>query len=136
MPTRWGCSCTSTARRVANAAAALGLPLRAFTTDVGVDVLSLGGTKNGLLYGEGIVVLNPDAVSGVDFLRKAGMQLASKMRFVGVQFEVLFGTDLWLRSATHANAMARRLADATRDIAGVQLTREPEAEFGVRDPAC
>ena len=55
------------------------------------------------------------------------MQLASKMRFVGVQFEVLFGTILWLRSATHANAMARRLADATRDIAGVQLTREPEA---------
>jgi threonine aldolase len=112
--------------RIANAAAALGLPLRAFTTDVGVDVVSLGGTKNGLLYGEGVVILNPDAVSGVDFLRKAGMQLASKMRFIGVQFEVLFGTDLWLRSATHANAMARRLADAVADVPGVQLTREPE----------
>jgi threonine aldolase len=113
--------------RIANAAAALGVPLRAFTTDVGVDVLSLGGTKNGLLYGEAIVVLNPDAVSGVEFLRKSGMQLASKMRFVGVQFEVLFGTDLWLRSATHANAMARRLADAVADVPGLQLTREPEA---------
>jgi threonine aldolase len=113
--------------RIANAAAALGLPLSAFTTDVGVDVVSLGGTKNGLLYGEGIVVLNPDAVSGVEFLRKAGMQLASKMRFIGVQFEVLFGTDLWLRSARHANAMARRLADAVADVPGVQLTRSPEA---------
>ena len=113
--------------RIANAAAALGVPLRAFTTDVGVDVVSLGGTKNGLLYGEGIVVLNPDAVSGVEFLRKAGMQLSSKMRFVSVQFEVLFGTDLWLRSATHANAMARRLAAAIADVPGVQLTRAPEA---------
>jgi threonine aldolase len=113
--------------RIANAAAALGVPLRAFTTDVGVDVVSLGGTKNGLLYGEAVLVLNPAAVDGVQFLRKAGMQLASKMRFIGVQFEVLFGTDLWLRSATHANAMARRLADATADIAGVQLTRQPEA---------
>jgi threonine aldolase len=55
------------------------------------------------------------------------MQLASKMRFIGVQFEVLFGTDLWLRSATHANAMARRLADAVADVPGVQLTRQPEA---------
>jgi threonine aldolase len=111
--------------RIANAAAALGVPLRAFTTDVGVDVVSLGGTKNGLLHGEAIVVLNRDAASGVEFLRKAGMQLASKMRFVGVQFEVLFGTDLWLRSATHANAMARRLADAVADVPGVQLSREP-----------
>ncbi len=80
--------------RIANAAAGLGVGLRAFTTDVGVDVVSLGGTKNGLLYGEGIVVLNGEAVSGVEFLRKAGMQLSSKMRFIGVQFEVLFGTDL------------------------------------------
>ena len=127
MPIRWGCSCTSTAR----ASRMRRLPsasrfVRSRRTSVSTS-LSLGGTKNGLLYGEAIVVLNPAAVSGVEFLRKAGMQLASKMRFVGVQFEVLFGTDLWLRSATHANAMARRLADATRDIAGVQLTREPEA---------
>ncbi len=112
--------------RIGNAAAALGVPLRAFTTDVGVDIVSLGGTKNGLMYGEAVLVLNPAAVTGVEFLRKAGMQLASKMRFVGVQFERLFGTDLWLRSATHANAMARRLADAVADVPGVQITREPE----------
>jgi threonine aldolase len=109
--------------RLANAAAALDVPLRACTTDAGIDVLSFGGTKNGLLLGEAIVVLNPDAVRGIDFLRKAAMQLASKMRFVGVQFETLLGSDLWLRSARHANAMAARLADALRDVPGVQITR-------------
>jgi threonine aldolase len=112
--------------RIANAAAALGLPLRAFTTDLGVDVLSLGGTKNGLMYGEAIVVLNPDAARGLLFLRKAAMQLSSKMRFVGAQFEVLFGTDLWLRSASHANAMARRLGAAVADIEGLQITHDAQ----------
>ena len=112
--------------RIANAAAALDLPLRAFTTDVGVDVVSFGGTKNGLMYGEAIVVLNPDAVRGVDFLRKAAMQLSSKMRFVGVQFEALLGGDLWLHSARHANAMAARLASALRDVPGLQITRDAQ----------
>lgn len=95
--------------RIANAAAHLGLPLRALTTDCGVDVLSLGGTKNGLLLGEAVVVLDPDAVDGVEFLRKADMQLASKMRFVSAQLVALYEDDLWLRSAAHANAMAARL---------------------------
>jgi threonine aldolase len=113
--------------RIANAAAALDLPLRAFTTDVGVDVISLGGTKNGLMYGEAIVVLNPDAVIGLLFLRKVTMQLASKMRFIGAQFEALFAGDLWLRSARHANAMAARLAASVRDIDGVTVTREVQA---------
>jgi threonine aldolase len=113
--------------RIANAAAALNAPLRAFTTDAGIDVLSFGGTKNGLLYGEAIVVLNPDAVDGTIFLRKAAMQLSSKMRFIGVQFEHLLGSDLWLRSAQHANAMAQRLATAVRLIDGVQVTREVQA---------
>jgi threonine aldolase len=113
--------------RIANAAATLGLPLRAFTTDVGVDVLSCGGTKNGLLYGEAIVVLNPDAARGLLFLRKAGMQLSSKMRFAGVQFEALFGGDLWLRNATHANAMATRLAAAVGTAPGLQITRDVQA---------
>ncbi|MCU1675518.1 MAG: Threonine aldolase [Frankiales bacterium] len=113
--------------RIANASAALRVPLRAFTGDVGVDVVSFGGTKNGLMYGEAIVVLNPAAVRGVPFLRKAGMQLASKMRFVGVQFERLLGTDLWLRSAEHANAMAARLASAVADIPGARVSREVQA---------
>ena len=82
------------------------MPLRAFTTDVGVDVVSFGGTKNGLMLGEAIVVLNQAAVRGVDFLRKSSMQLASKMRFVSAQFDALLAGDLWLRNARHANAMA------------------------------
>lgn len=109
--------------RLANAAASLGVPLRALSTDAGVDIMSFGGTKNGLMFGEAVVVLNPEAVRGVDYLRKLSMQLASKMRFVSVQFEALLAGDLWLRNASHANAMAARLADAVRDIPGVALTR-------------
>lgn len=113
--------------RLANAAAALDLPLRTFTTDAGVDVLSFGGTKNGLLYGEVVLVLNPDAVRGMKYLRKSLMQLSSKMRFVSAQFIALLEGDLWLRNAGHANAMAARLHEAVRDLPGVTMTREPEA---------
>ncbi|MBA9004899.1 threonine aldolase family protein [Thermomonospora cellulosilytica] len=113
--------------RLANAAAALGLPLRAFTTDAGVDVLSFGGTKNGLLLGEAIVVLNPRAAHGPVFLRKSSMQLASKMRFVSAQFLALLEGDLWLRNASHSNAMARRLAEAVGKVPGVRITRPVEA---------
>jgi threonine aldolase len=112
--------------RLANAAAALDLPLRAFTTDAGVDALSYGGTKNGLMLGEAVVVLNPEAVSGMPFLRKSSMQLASKMRFVSAQLVALLEGDLWLRNARHANAMARRLYEAVRELPGLTVTREPE----------
>ncbi|MER7129362.1 threonine aldolase family protein [Streptosporangium saharense] len=113
--------------RATNAAAALGVPLRAFTTDAGVDVLSFGGTKAGLMFGEAIVVLNPDAVRGLRYLRKNSMQLASKMRFVSVQFEALLAGDLWLRNARNANAMAARLAEAVRRIPGVEVPRAVQA---------
>ncbi|WP_242906975.1 threonine aldolase family protein [Actinomadura terrae] len=113
--------------RIANAAASLDLPMGVFTTDAGVDVLSFGGTKNGLLMGEAIIVLNPDAVRGTAFLRKAGMQLASKMRYVSAQLVALLEGDLWLRNARHANAMARRLADAARAVPGVRITQPVEA---------
>jgi threonine aldolase len=95
--------------RISNAAAALGVPLREFTTDAGVDILSFGGTKNGLMYGEAVVVLNPEASEGLTYLRKLNMQLASKMRFVSAQLIALLADDLYLRSAGHANAMAARL---------------------------
>lgn len=113
--------------RLTNAAAALDVPLRALTTDAGVDVLSFGGTKIGLLYGEAVVVLNPEAATGIDYIRKTFMQLSSKMRFVSVQFEALLSGDLWLRNARQANAMGRRLAQAVRDIPGVQVPRPVEA---------
>jgi threonine aldolase len=113
--------------RLSNAAASLGVPLRAFTTDAGVDVVSLGGTKNGLLAAEAVVVLDPDAATGLTYLRKTSMQLASKMRFFSAQLVALYEDDLWLRSAAHANAMARRLADGVRDVPGVTITRPVQA---------
>ncbi|MEV4235566.1 low specificity L-threonine aldolase [Nocardia sp. NPDC049737] len=122
--------------RLANAAAALDLPLRAFTTDAGVDVLSFGGTKNGLMLGEAIVVLNPDAVRGMTYLRKASMQLASKMRYVSAQLVALLEGDLWLRNAQHANAMAARLATAVAEVPGVEIVRPVQANavFAILPP--
>ena len=104
--------------RIWNAAAALGVPFREFTADAGVDILSFGGTKNGLLGAEAIVVLEPSRVDGMVFLRKTSMQLASKMRFMSAQLLALFDDGLGLRSAAHANAMAARLRSALE--AGIQ----------------
>ena len=113
--------------RLANAAAALGVELRQLTTDAGVDLISLGGTKGGAMIAEAVVALAPDRVAGATFLRKQSMQLASKMRFVSAQLLALFDGDLWRRNAEHANAMARRLADAVADIDGVHLVTDVEA---------
>jgi threonine aldolase len=123
--------------RIANAAAALDVPLRVFTSDLGVDVVSFGGTKNGLMLGECVIVLNPEAVRGMAFLRKLSMQLASKMRFVSVQFDALLSGDLWLRNASHANAMAARLEAAVSGVDGVQLQRPVEANavFAILPPS-
>jgi threonine aldolase len=107
--------------RIANAAASLDMPMSAFTSDVGVDILSLGGTKNGALLGEAVVVLNRDAVSHMKHLRKLSMQLHSKMRFVSVQLEALLAKDLWLRNARHANGMAQRLAAGVSALDGVRI---------------
>ncbi|WP_030663022.1 low specificity L-threonine aldolase [Streptomyces rimosus] len=107
--------------RIANAAASLDVPMRAFTNAVGVDVLSLGGTKNGALFGEAVVVINPDAVRAMKHVRKMSMQLASKMRFISAQFEALLARDLWLRNARHANTMAKRLAAGVRTVDGVEI---------------
>ncbi|MCL3862405.1 low specificity L-threonine aldolase [Actinotalea sp. K2] len=113
--------------RIANAAASLGVPLRAFTTDAGVDVVSFGGTKNGLLGAEAVVVLDPSASTGLTYLRKMNMQLASKMRFISAQLVALLEGDLWLRSAQHANAMAGRLRDGVQDLPGVRIVRPVQA---------
>lgn len=113
--------------RIANAAAALGMGLRECTRDLGVDVLSFGGTKNGLLFGEAIVFFDKALHRGsAKFARKQGMQLASKMRFIAAQFLALLEDDRWLRYASHANAMARRLELAVREIPGVRITRPVE----------
>ncbi|MFD5213253.1 threonine aldolase family protein [Microbacterium sp. NPDC058345] len=122
--------------RISNAAAALDLPLRAFTRDAGVDVLSFGGTKNGAMLGEAVVVLNPDASDGLVYGRKYNMQLSSKMRFVSAQLVALLEGDLWLRNARHSNAMAQRLRSAVElgladgSIRGVAFT-QPTQSNGV-----
>ncbi len=113
--------------RLSNAAAHLQRPFHEFTTAAGVDVLSLGGTKNGIVFGEAVVVLNPDAVSGVKYLRKLNMQLASKMRFVSAQLIALYESDLWYRSAAQANDMAARLREGVAGHPAVHLTQQTQA---------
>jgi threonine aldolase len=111
--------------RIANATAALGVDVRACTVDAGVDVISFGGTKNGMMYGEAVVYLNRRLAERARFVRKQVTQLPSKMRFVAAQFNALLADDLWLRSATHANDMAARLYDAVADVPGVVLDERP-----------
>jgi len=113
--------------RLANAAASLGQTLRQATRDLGVDVLSFGGTKNGIMGGEAVVFFNRALSADFLYLRKQGMQLASKMRFIAVQFEALLTNDLWLRSAEHANGMARRLAAELRRIPQIKVVWKVEA---------
>lgn len=113
--------------RVANAAAALDVPLREITTDAGIDVLSFGGTKNGLLGAEAIVFLRPEAAEGFKYLRKQTLQLASKGRFLAAQFIALLEGDLWQRSAVHANDMAARLAAALLEVPRVRITQPVQA---------
>ena len=114
--------------RLANAAASLGASLGEITTDAGADVLSFGGTKNGLVFGEAVVFLRSGLGDGFEFTRKQLGQLASKMRFASAQFEALLGPgELWLRNARHSNEMAARLAGAVGGIAGVELVHPVEA---------
>ena len=113
--------------RIANAAAYLGQTLRQATRDVGVDVLTFGGTKNGILGGEAVVFFNRALGADFLFVRKQGMQLASKMRFIGAQFEALLSNDLWRRSAEHANRMAKVLEAELRKIPQVRIVWKVEA---------
>ncbi|MET0434870.1 MAG: low specificity L-threonine aldolase, partial [Cellulomonas sp.] len=113
--------------RLSNAAAALGLSLREITTDVGVDAVSFGGTKNGLLFGDAVVFLRPELADGFVFVRKQLAQLASKMRFVAAQFDALLGGDLWLRNASHANEMASRLAAGVESLDAVTIAHPVQA---------
>ncbi|MFB4276246.1 low specificity L-threonine aldolase [Nonomuraea sp. MTCD27] len=123
--------------RLANAAAYLECDLRAITTDAGVDVFSFGGTKNGALAAEAVVVLDSSLAHAVPFLRRQSLQLASKMRFISSQLSALLTNDLWRRNAQHANQMAVRLADGLADIPGVSLAYpvESNAVFATLPPA-
>ncbi len=113
--------------RLANAAASLGVPLADFTLGAGVDVLSFGGTKNGLLGAEAVVFADVDRSRHFGFVRKQGMQLASKTRFLAAQFGALLEDDLWLRAARHANAMAAQLHERVRKVRKVEVTQAVQA---------
>jgi threonine aldolase len=113
--------------RIANAAASLHCKLREITSDVGVDVLSFGGTKNGLMFGEAVIFFNQTLGEDFKYIRKQGLQLMSKMRFLAVQFEALLTDDLWLRNARRANEMAQILASEIATIPQIKITQKVEA---------
>lgn len=113
--------------RIANATVSLGQTLRQATRDLGVDVLSFGGTKNGIMGGEAVVFFDRKLSEDFLFLRKQGMQLASKMRFIAAQFEALLTNDLWKRSAEHANRMAKVLEAEVRKIPQIRIVWKVEA---------
>jgi threonine aldolase len=113
--------------RIFNAAVSLNVSLKAITSGAGVDALSFGGTKNGLVAGEAVVFFKLALADDFEFKRMQGMQLASKMRFIAAQFTALLTNDLWKRSATHSNKMALALAAQLKGIPGVTLTQEVQA---------
>jgi len=113
--------------RLANAAASLNVSLKSITSDAGVDVLSFGGTKNGMIYGEAVVFFDPKLARDFKYIRKQGMHLPSKMRFISAQFETLLSGDLWHRSAAHANRMARLLGSELEKVSPITLTQKVEA---------
>ena len=113
--------------RIANAAVSLNLSFRQFTTDAGVDLLSFGGTKNGMMFGEAICFLKPGLSGDFKYIRKQGMQLASKMRFISAQFIAYFRNDLWKNSALHANRMAKQLCNELSEVDGITITQPVQA---------
>lgn len=113
--------------RIFNAAAYLNVPLKAITSEAGVDALSFGGTKNGLIAGEAVVFFKPVLADDFEFKRMQGMQLSSKMRFIAAQFNALLTNDLWKKSAVHANRMAQLLAGELAGISGLTLTQQVQA---------
>jgi len=113
--------------RIANASVSLDLPFKSFTTDSGVDVLSFGGTKNGMMYGEAVCFLKPDLSNDFKYIRKQGMQLASKMRFISAQYIAYFRNDLWKKCASHSNEMAKLLADKLGYMDGIRITQKVQA---------
>jgi len=113
--------------RISNAAASLDIPIKEFTTDAGVDILSFGGTKNGMMYGEAVIFFKPELAENFRYFRKQSMQLASKMRFIGAQFNAFFKDDLWLKNASHANKMAQLLYNNVKNIPQIKVTQPVQA---------
>ena len=112
--------------RIANAAVSLNASLKEITADAGVDVLSFGGTKNGMMYGEAVIFFDQQLGADFKYIRKQGMHLPSKMRFISAQFEALLSDDLWKRNAEHSNRMAQLLATELAKVPQIKLTQPVE----------
>lgn len=113
--------------RISNAAVSLDRNFKDFTIDAGVDVLSFGGTKNGMMFGEAVVIFNPELSKTFLFVRKQGMQLHSKMRFISSQFEAMLSNDLWRRNAAHSNRMAKKLEEGLSQFRTIRITQSVDA---------
>jgi threonine aldolase len=113
--------------RISNASVALNAEFKTFTKDAGVDVLSFGGTKNGMMFGEAVVLFNPRLSENFAFIRKQSMQLHSKMRFISAQFLCMLSNDLWKRNASHSNQMAKKLEAGLRQFKTIQITQSVDA---------
>ncbi|OHX68539.1 threonine aldolase family protein [Flammeovirga pacifica] len=123
--------------RISNAAVSLGVSFKEMLVDTGVDFISFGGTKNGLMFGEAVIFLNTKLAENYKYVRKQGMQLLSKMRFISAQFLALFDGDLWSKNASHANKMAQLLADGLSKVPNVEITQRVQANgvFAIIDPS-
>jgi threonine aldolase len=115
--------------RLCNAAAFLKVNLNEICGKVGLDILSFGGTKNGMMYGEAVVFFDKGLSKNFEFIRKQGMQLTSKMRYISAQFSAFLQDDLWLQNAQHANEMAQLLAKELERIPGLKITQKVEANM-------
>jgi len=113
--------------RISNASASLKKGLKEITKDAGVDVLSFGGTKNGMMYGEAVLFFNKKLSENTKYFRKQSSQLCSKMRFISAQFIKFFENDLWLKNATHSNKMAKLLEEKLKDIPEITITQKVES---------
>ncbi len=113
--------------RIANAAVSLNMNFREFTKDCGVDILSFGGTKNGMMMGEAVLFFHPELIKNTKYIRKQSMQLYSKMRFTGAQFIAYFENDLWKKTATHSNKMAKLLEKEIGKIPRIKITQPVDA---------
>lgn len=113
--------------RISNAVVSLDCDIYEMTGGAGVDILSFGGTKNGMMYGEAVVFFNRSLAEDFKYRRKQGMQLSSKMRYIAAQFNAFLENELWKKNALHANRMAQKLYHAVKDIPGVKITQRVES---------
>lgn len=115
--------------RIANAAATLGVALKEITSEAGVDILSFGGTKNGMMMGESVITFRPELAENMKYIRKQSTQLYSKMRFCSAQFLAYLEHDLWLQNASHSNKMAQILRTELEKVSSIQFTQQTDGNI-------